>query len=205
MSNSNETVARRDLLLSAAAAAALGPLSAQAAQHVHAEAEEHKKTAPAGVYKPKLFNAHEYKTLQRLAVLIIPSEHGGPSALDAGAPEFVDLLASVNDTIQGVFLGGLAWLDGASMRRTGKKFIDTTPEQQTALLDLIAYRKSDSPEFGPGIRFFSWARRMVVDAYYTSPHGIKELGFKGNKGMSTFQIPKEALEWVERRTPPGLA
>ncbi len=60
------------------------------------------------------------------------------------------------------------------------------------MLDRIAYKKNETPELAAGIRFFAWARRMTVDAYYTSAAGIKEVGYMGNKGMTEFKVPQEA-------------
>jgi hypothetical protein len=42
---------------------------------------------------------------------------------------------------------------------------------------------------------------MVVDAYYTSPIGIKDLGYMGNSAMSQFSVPQEALEYALKRSP----
>ena len=81
-------------------------------------------------------------------------------------------------------------------RYEGKDFLDAQPGQQTALLDLIAYRKNESPESEPGIQFFTWARRMVADAYYTSPIGMKELGYMGNGAVAEFNVPREAVEYA---------
>src|SRR5437762_2959367 len=64
------------------------------AQEVHNHAVQEKSRM--GAYKPKLFNEHEYKTVARLAELIIPTDDVSGSAVDAGAPEFIDLLASHN-------------------------------------------------------------------------------------------------------------
>jgi hypothetical protein len=58
-----------------------------------------------------------------------------------------------------MFTGGIAWLDREMLRRYSKDFLTADHEQQTEMLDLIAYRKNNSPELGPGIRFFDWARR----------------------------------------------
>ena len=55
------------------------------------------------------------------------------------------------------------------------------------MLDQIAYRKNQTPELAPGIRFFDWARRMTVDAYYTSAAGIKEVGYMGNRAREGIQ------------------
>src|SRR4051794_28645436 len=111
------------------------------AQHVHNAVSE-AKTASSGKYVPKLCNAHEFQTLRRLAELIIPADEVSGSAVDAGAPEFIDLIGSHNDTIGTEVLGGIAWLDRTMEKRTGKAFVAASPGEQTALLDIIAFRKN---------------------------------------------------------------
>jgi hypothetical protein len=46
---------------------------------------------------------------------------------------------------------------------------------------------------------------MTVDAYYTSEIGIKDLGFQGNGASSEYTVPEEAITYVMRRSPFGLA
>ncbi len=183
---------RRELLQTIALAFPLGGLTPAAAQQVHRIAAEEKA---AGAYRPKALTAHEYRTLKALADLIIPG------AAAAGTPEFIDLLASQNPQLAAIYTGGIAWLDHAMRARYSTRFVNAKPDQQTALLDLIAYRKNESAELGPGIRFFDWARRMVVDAYYTSPAGIKELGYLGNTAVPKFEIPQEAIDYAVKRSP----
>src|SRR4051794_36652811 len=193
----SEDVSRRDLLRNAAVATLLGGVSVASAQHVHDTAAEEKKSGP---YKPKAFNAHEYKTVQRLAELIMPADNVSKSALEAGAPEYIDLLSSQNAELAAIYTGGIAWLDRQMEKRNGATFVDAKPEQQTAMLNLIAYRKNDSAELGPGIVFFDWARKMVVDAFYTSPIGVKDIGYMGNKGMTKFEVPAAAIEYAVKRS-----
>src|SRR4051812_21301834 len=195
---SNENTSRRDLFRNVALAAALGGLDAEAAQHVHTAAAADK--AATGVYKPKLLNAHEVQTMQRLADLILPADEHSKGALDAGAVEFIDLLCSQNPELATIYTGGISWLDRAMEKRNQKDFVSSPPEQQTGMLDLIAYRKNDSPELGPGIVFFDWARKMVVDAFYTSPIGVKDVGYMGNKGMSEFKVPQSAIDYAVKRS-----
>ena len=189
---------RRDLLKTIAASVLAGPLSLDAAQHVHGIAAREKAS---GAYKPKALTPHEYKTLQVLADLVIPADEGGPGAAAAGAGEFIDLLASQNPELLAIYTGGIAWLDHATQRLHSKDFVDAAAPQQTALLDLIAYRKNESPMLGPGIQFFDWARRMVVDAYYTSPAGIKAIGYLGNTAVAKFDVPQEAIDYALKRSP----
>jgi gluconate 2-dehydrogenase gamma chain len=192
-------VTRRDLLQKIALSIAAGTLSLEAAQHVHGLAAQEK--AAHGVYKPKGLNAHEYNTLAKLADYIVPAEGGSGSATDAAAPEWIDLMASENPELLAIYTGGIAWLDHAMQLRNAPNFVDATPAQQTAILDLIAYRKNESPELGPGIKFFEWARKMVVDAYYTSPIGIKDLGYMGNTALAKFEVPQQAIDYALKRSP----
>ncbi|MBL8233492.1 MAG: gluconate 2-dehydrogenase subunit 3 family protein [Bryobacterales bacterium] len=232
MSNQQSTTTRRDALRQIAlalTAAGGGSLTVEAAQHVHSATAADRA---AGPYKPKVFSAHEWSTLRRLTELIVPADATSPSALDAGAPEFIDLLASQNIDLARIFHGGIAWLDAEMHRRHGKEFAEAAPAQQTAMLDALveaervmreqsaeesAYvrgevykmfsnytAKTGSP-LAAGARFFDWVRRMTVDAYYTSPAGIKDLGFIGNAALSKYEVPKEVLEYALKRSPFGTA
>ena len=196
-------ISRRELVqIAIGVVAAGGAIEPLAAQHVHDAAAE-EKAAKNGVYKPKAFTGHEYTTLLRLAQLIVPADDVSPSALESGAGEFIDLLCSNNLELSATYTGGMAWLDNQMQRRYGADFLNAKPEQQTARLDLIAYRKNalSSPELGPGIQFFDWARMMVVDAFYTSRAGVKDVGYMGNKGMAKFEIPQEAIDYALKRSP----
>jgi gluconate 2-dehydrogenase gamma chain len=192
-------VTRRDLLQRIALSITAGQLSLEAAQHVHGIAADEK--AAHGVYKAKALNAHEYKTLEKLADYIVPPEGAVGGATAAGAPEWIDLMASQNPQLLAIYSGGIAWLDHAMQRRGAANFVDATAEQQIAILDLIAYRKNESPELGPGIKFFEWARKMVVDAYYTSAIGIKDIGYMGNTALSKFEVPQVAIDYALKRSP----
>jgi gluconate 2-dehydrogenase gamma chain len=192
-------VSRRDLLRNIALSVTAGSLSLEAAQHVHGVAAQEKVST--GAYKPKGMNAHEFATLRKLADFIVPTDERSQGAVAAGAPEFIDLLASQNPQLLAIYTGGILWLDVAMQRRYAADFLSAKLDQQTAMLDLIAYRKNESPDLGPGIAFFEWARRMVVDAYYTSPIGIKEVGYLGNTAVSKFEIPREAIDYALKRSP----
>ena len=139
--------------------------------------------------------------MRRLSELIIPADQHSKGAIDAGAAEYIDFLCSRSPDFAEIFTGGLGWLDTEMQKRNQKAFVDASPEQQTAMLDVIAYRKNQSPELGPGISFFRWARNVVVDAYYTSPVGIADLGYMGNTAVAQFSVPQEALDYALKRSP----
>jgi gluconate 2-dehydrogenase gamma chain len=203
MSEETSDLSRRDLLRTISitlTTTGAGVVTLEAAQHVHAAVAQQKAAAKSD-YHPKYFTAHEYQTLRRLADLIVPADEHSKGALDAGATEFIDYLSSQSKDLADIYTGGLAWLDIEMQRRYGAAFVDAKPVEQTAMLDLIAYRRNESPELAPGIRFFAWTRNMVVDAFYTSPVGVKDLGYMGNTAVSEFSVPAEALEYALKRSP----
>ncbi len=91
------------------------------------------------------------------------------------------MIASENDQLKKIYTERLRAGSTPPMKTRGAAdFVSATPAQQTALLDLIAYRRNQSPELTPGIEFFTWVRRMTVDAFYTSEIGIKDIDYRGN-------------------------
>ena len=177
---------------------ATGVLDRVSAQEVHHLAMAQSVTGSA--YMPKALSDHEYKTLVRLTDLIIPVENGKPGAVAAGAAAWIDMLASENADLKDKYTKGLAWIDAEIRRRNAADFVNATPEQQTALLDVIAYRRNGTPELEPGIDFFTWVRRMTVDAFYTSEIGIADIDYRGNRPQATYPEPTEAIAYALRRS-----
>src|SRR4051794_36834660 len=108
---------RREILKNIAMAVTFAGIPAEAAQHVH-EAVTAAKASTGGAYKPRLLNEHEYATIRRLSELIFPADEVSGSAVDAGAPEFIDLIAANNEEIGTEMLGGVNWLDRSMEKRT---------------------------------------------------------------------------------------
>jgi hypothetical protein len=108
--------------------------------------------------------------------------------MEAGAPEFIDLLTSENPKYQLKLGGGLMWLEAQCTDRYGKSYLDCAPEQQKEILDLIAFCKNadKNPEISQGVEFFAFLREMTADGFFTSEIGIKYLGYVGNTYMLSF-------------------
>lgn len=181
--------------------AGVGVLPPVLAQHVHSAVMEIKSLDGGANYPPKYLTRHEFATMRRLSDIIIPADEHSKGAIDAGAAEYIDFMCSRSQEFAQIFTGGLGWLDGEMQKRYQSTFVDAKPDQQIAMVDLIAYRKNQSAELGPGITFFGWARNVVVDAFYTSPVGIADLGYIGNTAMASFSVPKEALDYALKRSP----
>ena len=131
-------------------------------------------------YTPKALSPHEYRTLERLTDLIIPGrERRAGRGRGRRARRGSTCSPARTTQLKAIYTTGLAWLDGAMKTRGAADFVSATPAQQTALLDLIAYRRNQIAELAPGIEFFTWARRMTVDAFYTSEIGIRDIDYQG--------------------------
>jgi gluconate 2-dehydrogenase gamma chain len=89
------------------------------------------------------------------------------------------------------------WLDSTCSDRYGKVYLDCTKEQQTEILDRIAYRKTieQDPSLAQGVKFFAFLRNLTADGFFTSKIGIQYLGYIGNTFLA---------EWPGCPPVPGL-
>ena len=188
----NDSISRRDILrtlaVSAAAGSVLQVIPAEAAAYIHQAVRNEKSSSAAGNYTPKFFSSAQYSLLVSLCDTIIPKDEKSGGAVEAGAPEFIDLLTSENERYQLRLGGGLSWLDNFCADRYGKRFLECAPEQKKEALDLIAFRKNakQDPSLGPGVAFFAFLRNLTCDGYYTSKMGIADLGYIGNTSQHEF-------------------
>lgn len=226
----SDSVTRREVIragalaLTAAGTGALvpGPISQRLGTTVHAAVQQ---SGARGGYVPQAFLEAEWRTLRLLAETILPADDRSGGALEAGAPEFIDLLASHNGELQRILTSGILWLDHEMRRRTGRDFADAEAGDRNALLDRLAagvekadpgyesyaesieyagfrhYTAEPGDELGAGVRFFSWLRRLVVDAFYTSPVGVADLGYQGNEVLRRFEVAEESIRYAFERSP----
>ena len=189
---SGSSVSRRDVLkslsLGAVAGSALHAVPVRAAEYIHSQIAAEKAQAKAGAYTPKFFPPQQYNTLQSLCETILPADADCGGAIEAGAPEFIDLLTSENPDYQLKLGGGLMWLDSACADRYGNAYLSCTAQQQKEILDLIAYRKNavNDSNLRQGVAFFSFLRDLTADGFFTSEIGIQYLGYVGNTFVNNF-------------------
>ena len=185
-------ISRRDILktlaLTAAGGSVLQVIPAQAAEYAHQAVRKDKAAATSGKYTPKYFTPHQYEMLTLLCESIIPKDEKSGGAVEAGAPEFIDLLTSENEEYQLRLGGGLYWLDGFCGDRYTGPYLSCTPEQRKAVLDLIAFRKNAKadPTLSQGVAFFAFLRSLTCDAFYTSKIGVADLQYIGNTALPEF-------------------
>ena len=189
---SEKSVTRRDILKTLAVGAVSGSvlqvIPAKAAEYAHQVVHNEKSASPAGKYVPKFFSPHQYEMLTTLSDTIIPKDEKSGGAVEAGAPEFIDLLTSENEEYQLTLGGGLQWLDSYCSDRYSNVFLDCSPEQRKEVLDLIAFRKNVKQDLtlSPGVAFFAFLRRLTCDGFYTSKIGIADLQYIGNTALREF-------------------
>lgn len=186
------SISRRDLIKSLSLTAAAGSMQRvvplAAAEMAHRRVSVAKAASFMGEYAPKFFTEHQYKTLRALCDAIIPPDQESGGALEANAPEFIDLLSSENKDLQLQLGGGIMWLDSTCMERYGRTYLLCASGQRTEMLDLVAFRKNadQDPRLRPGIEFFSTLRKYTADGFFTSEIGIRYLGYIGNTYLKEF-------------------
>jgi hypothetical protein len=186
-------ISRRLLLRSTGITLAGVPAMGQTHHHAGVAAPEAQRS------RPRFLQPHEFATLEVLCDLIIPADEHSPAAREAGAAEYIDLLAGNNPQIANIFRGGIAWLNARSTSLFGEPFTESSPERQMRLLEEIADLDKVQPSLKAGAIFFDWARRMTMDAFYTSKVGIQDLGYLGNQALSRYEVPSAVLEQALHR------
>ncbi len=136
-------------------------------------------------WKPIFMDDHQNETLIALSDLIIP-ETDTPGAKAALVNRFLDLLMSAESAeTQRAFVEALSYIDGTSMESYNGAFLHITPEQQVEFLEVLAYPHTNErwgvqePDF-PGTEHFEKLKGWISGAYYSSPIGLKELGWDGS-------------------------
>jgi hypothetical protein len=172
---------RRELLKLAGGAAAMAPLAgAAAAVPVSASAAT---TVPAAA--PLFFTAAEFRLLDELTELIIPTDEHSPGARAAEVPKYIDArLAEYDPAMPDLkqareqWKAGLASVDALSKEMHGAGILDVPEEKRNAVLERIS--KTEKPET-PAEQFFGELKSWTARGYYTSKIGIhQEMEYKGN-------------------------
>jgi hypothetical protein len=137
-------------------------------------------------------------TARALCDVIIPADDASPSAYAVGVPDFIDEWISSPYPAQAgdrrIIHDGLKWIAEEAMRRFQKTFADLTLEQQTAICNDLATGNSKDKK---AASFFKRYRDLTAGGYYTTPDGMKAIGYVGNMPSATFDGPPvEALKHV---------
>lgn len=158
-----------------------------------------KAYKPGDVW-PLTLSEPQRLTARALCEVIIPADDTSPGASAVGVPDFIDeWISSPYPAQEGdrrLLLEGLGWIDEEAQRRFQKTFAGLTLEQQTAICSDLAAAKP-RPEHKKPAAFFKRYRDLTAGGYYTTPEGMKAIGYVGNAPSATFGGPPvEALKHV---------
>ena len=139
-------------------------------------------------YQPKVFTPREWKTVQVLSDLIIPTDEVSGSATAAGVPEFIDdWLDFKRGNLLDEIRGGLTWLDLECHRLFNHDFVECSEAQQKQMLARIAYPAKAAPEDANAVAFFNHLRDLVVSGFFSSKMGVEDLPYLGNKAVAVWE------------------
>ncbi len=157
------------------------------------------KTYQPGDLWPLTLSRAQRRTAAVLCDVIIPAEGGTPSASALGVHDFINEWISApystHDRDRKVILEGLAWIDEEATRRFGAPFHKLSMKQRHAICDDICYEPKATAEFKSAAAFFRRYRDLTAGGFYTTPQGMKDIGYVGNVALPAFHgPPKEVLE-----------
>ena len=133
-----------------------------------------------------------------LCDIILPADDRSPSASEVGVPDFLDEWISSPYAAQAsdrkTVLNGLDKLEEEAQTRAGKGFVKAGAEVQLAICSDFAKAAQKDAKKDPG-RFFLRLRDLIAGGYYTTPEGMKDMGYRGNVSMGSWDgPPKEVLD-----------
>jgi hypothetical protein len=136
-------------------------------------------------------------TTAALCDLIIPADNVSPAASSVGVVEFIDEWISApypqQRSDREIILPGLQWLEAESQKRFSKAFAALDQPQKEAIANDICSPAKAAPEFATAVKFFSRFRDLTAGGFYTTPVGMKDIGYVGNVSLERFDGPPKAV------------
>jgi hypothetical protein len=150
-----------------------------------------------GDYWPLTLTQAQRRDVAALCDLIVPAEGSWPSASSVGVVDFVDEWVSApypgNVEDRKTITDGLAWVASESAKRFGGAFAAAGPAQQGVLCEEMAAPAPEASAMHPVSRFFRRLRDLTASGYFTTPVGMKDLGYVGNVPLAKFDGPPADL------------
>jgi hypothetical protein len=155
------------------------------------------KAYKPGDFWPLTFSDAQRRDTAALCDIIIPAEGSYPSASAVGVTDFVDewVSAPYPDNVRDrpLIMDGLAWVAATSQKRFGSAFADATDAQRLALCEEMAPEAAKGSDLEVASKFFRHFRNLTSSGYFSTPPGMKDLGYVGNVPSATFDGPPADL------------
>jgi hypothetical protein len=155
-----------------------------------------KEWKPGGPW-PLTLGVAARLTTAALCDLIIPADATSPAASAVGVVDFIDEWISAPYPQQrgdrGIVLPGLTWIDAEAQTRFGKAFAALDQPQKEAIANDICSAAKAAPQFAVAAKFFAKFRDLTAGGFYTTPVGMKDIGYVGNVPLPKFDGPPLAV------------
>ncbi|MBL9200826.1 MAG: gluconate 2-dehydrogenase subunit 3 family protein [Opitutaceae bacterium] len=142
---------------------------------------------------PLTFTASQRATAVALCDVILPADEKGPAASTVGTHDFIDEWISApypgHAADRKTILDGFTWLDAEAQKRFRKAFTALDARQQAAICDDVCHLPEAKPEHRQGAQFFRRFRDLAAGGYYTTPEGMKDIGYTGNVALEKYEGP----------------
>jgi gluconate 2-dehydrogenase gamma chain len=144
----------------------------------------------ATTYSPRFFEPEEFKTVEILTELIIPSDDT-PGAKEAQVARYIDFVvfaaAEFRPSLQTEWKQGLILINRLSREAHQHGFNEIPASAQESLLTSISAPERSPSATHAGYEFYQLAKDMTVEGFFTSRVGLIDmLGYKGLSVLSEF-------------------
>jgi len=155
-----------------------------------------KEWKPGGPW-PLTLGVAARLTTAALCDLIIPADDVSPSASSVGVVDFIDEWISAPYPQQRadreIILPGLTWSEAEAQTRFSKAFAALDQPQKEAIANDICNAAKAAPQFATAAKFFAKFRDLTAGGFYTTPVGMKDIGYVGNVPLAKFDGPPLAV------------
>ncbi len=155
-----------------------------------------KEWKPGGPW-PLTLSPSARLTTASLCDLIIPADDRSPAASSVGVVDFIDEWVSAPYPQQradrAIILPGLVWIEAEAQARFGKAFPAIMDAQRAVIADTICSAARAAPSAATAAKFFAKFRDLTAGGFYTTPVGMKDIGYVGNVPLEKFDGPPAAV------------
>jgi len=150
-----------------------------------------------GDFWPLTFTDAQRAAAAALCAIIIPADDFSPSAADLGVHDFIDEWISApypdQQRDRPVIVDGLAWIDAESQRRFEKTFAELDDGTKSAICDDVCSVERAALELKDAARFFARFRDLTAGGFYSTPEGMRDIGYTGNVALGAFPGPPQRV------------
>ena len=155
-----------------------------------------KEWKPGGPW-PLTLGVAARLTTAALCDLIIPADDVSPSASSVGVVDFIDEWISAPYPQQRadreIILPGLTWIEAEAQTRFSKAFAALDQPRKEAIANDICNAAKAASQFAAAAKFFAKFRDLTAGGFYTTPVGMKDIGYVGNVPLAKFDGPPLAV------------